>query len=274
MVNEMMMLFDLISFHFHFECLLNYRNSFFFPQKQQRLPIVTSPPCIDVLELLHGGCDPVRTQCTRVEDSTIFFYDYDVDYDVSWLFFFSDNIFIDDQRGMCSWKIHWPVSKVVEIPLTRCLTAVILSTWQDGTLIWRCLTALTLISRVYALIWWCFSSNWYSGWTDTADRHRWWSHVFHVFFYMSYETPLCISSGFCELAASSNLSTRACCVTSAELTIKKNQRQPQSGNFIISNLKTNFHHIDYVYIQQYVVLVCSIMSEPLFTLCKHTILLL
>ena len=29
--------------------------------------------------------------------------------------------------------------------------------------------AITLISRMYALIWWCFSSNWYSGQTDTAD---------------------------------------------------------------------------------------------------------
>ena len=64
----------------------------------------------------------------------------------------------------CSGKIHWPVSKVVEIPLTRCLTAVILSTWQDGTLIWWCLTAMTLINRVYALIWWCFLP------TGTADR--------------------------------------------------------------------------------------------------------
>ena len=81
--------------------------------------------------------------------------------------------------------------------------------------------------------------------TDTADRHRWW---FHVFFYITfyeeplcissglssfilfYETPLCTSSGFCELAASSILSTQ------------KTQRQLQSENFIISNLKMNFHH--------------------------------
>ena len=66
-------------------------------------------------------------------------------------------------------------------PLTRCLTAVILSTWQNATLIWWCLTAITLISRMYALIWWCFSSNWYSGRTDTADRPRRWSHLLHIF---------------------------------------------------------------------------------------------
>ena len=122
----------------------------------------------------------------------------------------------------CSGKIHRPVSKVVEIPLTRCLTAVTLSTWQDGTLIWR-----------------CFSSNWYSGRTDTDDDLL--SFISFLSYIMSYETPLCISSGFCG-AASSILSTRACCVNSAELTIKKTQRQLQCGNFIISNLKMNFHH--------------------------------
>ena len=37
---------------------------------------------------------------------------------------------------------------------------------------------------------------------------------------MSYETPLCISSVFCELAPSSILSTHAVGVTSAEITIK------------------------------------------------------
>ena len=47
--------------------------------------------------------------------------------------------------------------------------------------------------------------------------------LFHILFFsciMSYETPLCISSGFCELAASFILSTHAVGVTSAEITIK------------------------------------------------------
>ena len=52
-----------------------------------------------------------------------------------------------------------------------------------------------------------------------------------------------MSTGFCELWDRSTLSTRACCVTSAELTIKKTQRQLQSENLLISNLKMNFHHI-------------------------------
>ena len=76
---------------------------------------------------------------------------------------------------------------------------------------------------------------------DTDDDHM--SFISFFSYIMSYETPLCIISGFCELAASSTLSTRACCVNSAELTIKKTQRQLQSENFIISNLKMNFHHI-------------------------------
>ena len=78
----------------------------------------------------------------------------------------------------------------------------------------------------------------YSGWTQQIDT----DDDFMSFFILFYETPLCISSGFCELAASSILSTRACCVTSAEFTIIKTQRQLQSENFIISNLKMNFHH--------------------------------
>ena len=35
---------------------------------------MTSPPCINVLELLHGGRGPVRMQSTRVEDSSISFF--------------------------------------------------------------------------------------------------------------------------------------------------------------------------------------------------------
>ena len=59
------------------------------------------------------------------------------------------------------------------------------------------------------------------GWTQQIDPDddltssiSFFSHI------MSYERPLCISSGFCELAASSILSTHAVGVNSAELTIK------------------------------------------------------
>ena len=64
--------------------------------------------------------------------------------------------------------------------------------------------------------------------TDTADGQTQQidpeddctSSIFFLSYIMSYETPLCISSGFCELAASSILSTHAVGVTSAEITIK------------------------------------------------------
>ena len=46
------------------------------------------------------------------------------------------------------------------------------------------------------------------------------SFISFLSYIMSYETPLCISSGFCELAASSILSTHACCCKLCRVTIK------------------------------------------------------
>ena len=57
---------------------------------------------------------------------------------------------------------------------------------------------------------------------------------------MSYETPLCIK--FWLLWMCSQFQFHACCVPSAELTIKWTQRQLRSENVIISNLTMNFHH--------------------------------
>ena len=95
---------------------------------------------------------------------------------------------------------------------------------------------------------------------DTDDDFK---SFFHIMF---YETPLYMSSGFCELWGSSTLSTRACCVTSAELTIKKTQRQLQSEDFIISNLKMNFHHTSFSSF-----LLCNGLQPPYTTFTKRVL---
>ena len=79
-----------------------------------------------------------------------------------------------------------------------------------------CLTSVTWISRMYALIWWCFSPNWYNGRTDTAEDteddltsslsfltiyHVLWKTSLCRFWLFSHisclrETPLGISPGF------------------------------------------------------------------------------
>ena len=73
------------------------------------------------------------------------------------------------------------------------------------------------------------------GRTQQIDTDDDFMSFFHI---MSYEMPLSISSG--ELAASSILSTRACCVTSAELTIKTTQRQLQFPSHGFNILKSMF----------------------------------
>ena len=139
----------------------------------------------------------------------------------------------------CNGKFPWPVSKGNGK-----------FHWPGVSLLWYCLPdrmdPYLAVSHCcdldkqgvcpYSVM---FSSNCYSGRTQQIDTEDDFMHFFQILF---YETPLCISSGFCELWGSSTLSTRACCVTSAELTIKKTQRQLQSENFIISNLKMNFYH--------------------------------
>ena len=131
---------------------------------------------------------------------------------------------------------HWTTGHPPD-QVTHCCDTVHLTGWNPY------LVVSHLINRVYALIWWCFlPTGTADGRTQQIDTDDDFMSFFLIYCIMSYETPLCISSDFCELAASSILSTHACWVASAELTIKKTQRQLQSENLIISNLKMNLHH--------------------------------
>ena len=146
----------------------------------------------------------------------------------------------------CSGTFHWPVSKgyrKFHWPGISLLWYCLPDRMEPYLAVFHCYDLDKLIVKVIAVLSYSvmISSNCYSGRTQQIDKDDDFMSFFHIMF---YETPLCISSGFCELGASPTLSTRACCVTSAELTIKKTQRQLQSENFIIYNLKRNFHHTD------------------------------
>ena len=109
---------------------------------------------------------------------------------------------------------YWVISKLHQ-------TIFIKTTWPTlcsgkKNLLTRCLTSITWISRMYALIWWCFSPNWYSGRTDTAEDteddltsslsfltiyHVLWKTSLCMFWLFSHisclrKTPLGISPGF------------------------------------------------------------------------------
>ena len=119
----------------------------------------------------------------------------------------------------CNGKFHWPGVSL----LWYCLPDRMEPLFGGVSLLWpqQCAWPYSVM----------FFSNCYRGRTQMM--------ISCLFF---SEMLLSISTGFFGLWGSSTLRTRACCITSAELTIKKTQRQLKSENLIISNLKMNFHH--------------------------------
>ena len=121
--------------------------------------------------------------------------------------------------------------------VSHCCDTVYLTGWNPYLVVSHCYNIDKQGVCPYSVM---FSSNCYSRRTQQIHTDDYFMSFFQIMF---YKTPLCRSSGFCELGVSSTLSTHACCVTSAVLTMRETQRQLQSENFIISNLKMNYHHI-------------------------------